>query len=306
MTAAFRARPRVASKTDARGIQASYSYDSLNRVTQIVYPDETVAFVYDSCSNGLGRLCSITDRSGTTTFAYDLWGRVSSKAQTVATVTHSMGYTYNASGQLVTVTTPSGRQVVYGYSNNRPVSVTVDGVNVLNSVFYEPFGPNGGWKWGNSTPSVPNTHTRVFDLDFRMTRVTSDLPVSGTQPYFDRQIGWDNHTRVASITDLANSALSASYGYDALDRLTSIAQGANAWGYSYNGTGDRLTATVNAATTNYTYATGTHRLQSLSGAQTKGYIFDAAGNTTLDGTTAWVYGGNNRPLSAGTGSFDPR
>jgi RHS repeat-associated protein len=178
------------------------------------------------------------------------------------------------------------------------VSVTVDGITVLDSVVYEPFGPNGGWKWGNSTVSIPNTHTRVFDKDFRLTRVTSDLPASGSQPYFDKQVGWDIQSRVASITDLANSALSATYGFDALDRLTSASQGSNTWSYSYNGTGDRLTSTVNSATTNYGYASGTHRLQSLSGAQSKSYSVDAAGNMTSDGTNTWVYGGNNRPTTA--------
>src|SRR5258706_4187627 len=173
-------------------------------------------------------------------------------------------------------------------------------MNVLSSVFYEPFGPNGGWKGGNSTQSVPNPHTRVCDKDFRLTRVTSDLPTSGTQPYFDRQVGWDNQSRVASITDLANSALSATYGYDALDRLTSTTQGSSTWGYTFNGIGDRLTSNVGAASTTYGYYSGTHRLQSLSGAQTKIYTFDAAGNTTSDGLTVWVYGGNNRALSAGT------
>jgi len=148
-----------------------------------------VTFAYDSCTNGIGRLCSITDNTGTTNFLYDLWGRVTSKSQIVGSLTQTMSYAYNSAGQLATVTTPSGRQIVYAYSNNQPVSVTVDGTTVLDSVFYEPFGPNGGWRWGNSTVSVPNTHTRVFDLDFRLKRVTSDLPASGSQPYFDKEIG---------------------------------------------------------------------------------------------------------------------
>ena len=299
-TFTFDPASNLASKTDARSVSATFTYDELNRVTQITYPDETVNYSYDSCTNGVGRLCSITDRTGTTNYAFDLWGRVTSKSQTVASLTQTIGYAYNSSGQLTTITTPSGRQVVYAYSNNRPVSIAVDSVNVLDSVSYEPFGPNGGWKWGNSTPSVPNTHTRIFDLDFRTTRVTSDLPASGSQPYFDRQVGWDNQSRVASITDVANSALTSAFGYDALDRLTSASQGSNSWGYSYNGIGDRLTTTVNASTTNYAYATGTHRLQTLSGAQSKSFSHDGAGNTTSDGGTTWTYAGNNRPLTAGS------
>ena len=193
--------------------------------------------------------------------------------------------------------------MVYTYANGRPVSVAVNGVNVLTGVVYEPFGPNGGWAWGNSSGGTPNTHTRVHDKDYRTTRVTSDLPVSGSQPYFDKQFTWDPMSRIGSIQDLANSALDASYGYDALDRVTSAAQGSASWGYTYNGIGDRLTSTVGAASTTYGYFSGTHRLQSLSGAQSKSYSFDAAGNTTSDGTTTWVYGDNNRPISAGSTAF---
>jgi RHS repeat-associated protein len=293
----------LATKTDARSITVTYSYDAVNRLTQIVYPDETVTYTWDSCTNGVGRLCSIADGAGTTSYSFDVKGRVTAKSQVVASLTQTMGYAYNSAGQLTTITTPSGRSVVYTYANNRPVSVTVDGTTVLDTVFYEPFGPTGGWRWGNSTTPTPNLHTRLFDKDFRVTRVTSDLPVSGTQPYFDRQFGWDHASRITSITDLANSALSATYGFDALDRLTSTSQGSSSWGYAYSGVGDRTTSTVGASTTTYGYFTGTHRLQSLSGAQAKSYSYDAAGNMTSDGTTTWTFGGNNRPTSAGTTTF---
>ena len=290
------------TKTDARGVLATYSHDALNRVTQIVYPDQTVMYTWDTCTNAKGRLCSISDRSGTTSYTLDLWGRVTGKSQTVATLTQSMGYAFNSAGQLSTITTPSGRAVVYTYANGRPVSVAVNGVNVLTGVVYEPFGPNGGWTWGNSTGGTPNTHTRVHDKDYRATRVTSDLPVSGVQPYFDKQFTWDQMSRIGAIADLANSSLNASYGFDALDRVTSATQGSASWGYTYNGIGDRLTATVGAASTTYGYFSGTHRLQSLSGAQTKSYSLDAAGNMTGDGMT-WIYGGDNRPTSAGSTAF---
>lgn len=179
----------------------------------------------------------------------------------------------------------------------------VNGVSLLKSVIYEPFGPNGGWTWGNSTIGTPNTHTRIHDLDYRTARVTSDLPQSGSQAYFDKQFTWDVNSRITSIEDLANSALDAIYGYDSLDRMTSASQGAAAWGYTYNGTGDRLSATAGAASTTYGYFTGTHRLQSLSGAQSKTYTYDAAGNMTSDGTTIWAYGGSNRPTQAGSTNF---
>lgn len=302
-TFTFDAASNVETKLDARGVLATFTNDALNRVTQIAYPDETVTYTWDSCTNGVGRLCSLTDKTGTTSWTYDLWGRVTGKTQVVSSVSQSVGYTFNAAGQLSTVTLPSGRVLTYGYTNNRPSSISVDGTTILDTVVYEPFGPNGGWRWGNSTVSAPNTHIKLFDLDFRPTRITSDLPATGSQPYFDRQVSWDIQSRVQGITDFASGSLSGSYGYDALDRLTSATQGSSSWGYTYNGIGDRLTSTVGSATTNYGYFGGTHRLQSLSGAQSKSFGFDSAGNTTADGSNTWTYGGNNRPTAAGTATF---
>ena len=115
----------VITKLDARGVLATYSYDALNRVKQITFPDETVVYTYDSCANGVGRLCTVTDASGSTSYSYDVKGRVTAKAEVVGTVTLTTGYAYNAVGQLATVTTPGGRSVTYGYANNRPVSVSV-------------------------------------------------------------------------------------------------------------------------------------------------------------------------------------
>ena len=60
---------------------------------------------------------------------------------------------------------------------------------------------------------------------------------------------------------------------------------------------------MGAASTTYAYTGGTHRLASLSGAQSRAYAYDAAGNMTSDGTTTWVYGGSNRPTSAGGTTF---
>jgi RHS repeat-associated protein len=295
-TFTYDAASNVKTKLDARGMQATYQYDALNRVILVTYPDQSVTYTYDSCTNGTGRLCTITDRAGITSYAYDLWGRVTSKTQTVGTLVQSVAYSYNASGQLSTITLPSAAVVQYGYSNNRPVFVTVNGTTVLDTVAYEPFGPNGGWRWGNSTSSVPNFHVRLVDKDFRVTSVTSDLPAGTSAAHaFDREFGWDAASRILSITDIADSTLNATYGYDSLDRLASATQGSNAWTYAYDGDGNRKTSTVNSAQTTYSYFPATGRLQALTGARAKTYAYDTAGNMATDGSSTWTYAGDNRP-----------
>jgi YD repeat-containing protein len=301
-TYTYDAASNLASKTDARAVLAAYAYDGMNRVTTITYPDETVTYAYDTCTNGLGRLCSITDKTGTTSYAYNVKGRVTSKSQVVGTVTQTVQYGYNAAGQLSSITLPSGRQFTYGYSNNRVFSIAMTAAGttttILDGVFYEPFGPNGGWRWGNSTT---NFHLRVYDKDFRPTGITSEVPLSNGHFFFDKQLTWDAQGRVTGIADLANSGLNATYGYDALDRVTSANQGASSsWGYVYDGVGNRTSTTVNGgSSTTYTAVPASNRLASLSGAQSKAYQYDAAGNMTSDGSTTWVFGGNNRATQAG-------
>ena len=71
----------VKTLTDARAITVTYTYDALNRMTQATYPDATlnVTYTHDAgtgCTHGTGRLCQVTDQSGTTNYAYDAYGNV--------------------------------------------------------------------------------------------------------------------------------------------------------------------------------------------------------------------------------------
>src|SRR5258706_117941 len=214
----------LATKTDARNVTATYAYDDLNRVATISYPAyqsdpaETVTYTYDSCSNGIGRLCSLSDKTGSTSWSYDLRGRILSKAQTIAGLTQTLSYHYNAIGQMDTMTLPSGRIVSYSYLNNRVTGMTVNGIPVVKNADYEPFGPVGQWAWGNDTTGAPNKHIRSFDLDGRNTKIESGNTIDPAL------IVYDAASRITALQKLtANTvdpAKSNSYGYDNLDRLT--------------------------------------------------------------------------------------
>ena len=76
----------------------------------------SVALEYDNTATGgafaRGRLTRITDPSGSTTYAYDAWGRVLRKTQTVGSDasarSFAVGYQY-AAGRMTGITYPSGR-----------------------------------------------------------------------------------------------------------------------------------------------------------------------------------------------------
>ena len=76
----------LATATDARGAVSTYTYDALNRVASVAYSlsgstDQTVAFTYDSGTNGRGHLTGASDANHSLSWTYDALGRVTGKSQ---------------------------------------------------------------------------------------------------------------------------------------------------------------------------------------------------------------------------------
>ena len=279
-----------ATRTDARGIVATTSYDALNRPITIAYPDQTIAFIYDDCSQryGVGKLCSVSDASGSTSYTYDSAGRVSSKTQTVINgPTLTTLYGWNPAGQLLSLTTPAGNVVGYEYTDGRPTSIKVNHVTLLSGVQYEPFGPNGGWQWGNSDDSF-----RIFDNDYRLTQWQG--PVT-------KSVAWDAANRITAITATETPPTTQTYGYDAVNRLLTAAVPAGTFAWTFDPVGNRLTQVESGATTSYSYVPGSQKLGSTSGAQVASFAYTPDGSTEAVagfGAATFTYDGVGRMASA--------
>ncbi len=307
----YDAAGNMLTKTDARDKVAKYVYDNINRVTQIKYypttananantsADETVAYTYDSCTNGKGRLCTLSDKSGTTTYSYDLLGRITAKSQNVSSLTQAHSYRYNAAGQMDQLTTASGQVIGYGYSNNRVTSISVNGVALLGSITYDPFGPAVAWLWPSATTPALKTY-RDYDLDGRMIRWELKNGVS----YIQRDVVWDNASRVTQLKDLLTPATGTGitnpqvFGYDALDRLTTTKFGTAttpSQTLSYDAIGNRTSATINGIIATYNLPTNSHKLIStVGGTNPRAFTYDAMGNLTSDGKYTYTYWNNGR------------
>jgi RHS repeat-associated protein len=274
----------LATSTDARGAVSTYSYDALNRVTQVGYSqggttDQTISFTYDTGTNGQGHLTGASDANHSIGWTYDALGRVTNKTQTVGTVMHSVGYGY-ASGDLTSLTTPSGQVVSYGYNGDHQVtSVAVNGTTVLNGATYEPLGPVSGWTWGNGT-----TTTRTYDTDGKISRIVS----AGTKVYT-----YDNAFRITGITDTSAGSANWTYGYDALDRITSGTSPSITRGWTYDANGNRLTE-GGTAPSSYSISPTSNQISSISGALARTYGYDAAGNTISYATVTATYNNAGR------------
>jgi RHS repeat-associated protein len=279
------------TSTDARGAGSTSTYDALNRPTVVAYAlngvtDQTISYTYDVGGGyGKGRLTGASDANHSLAYTYDALGRVVSKTQTMGTIALTVGYTY-ANGDLTTVTTPSGKAITYGFnSDHQVVSVTVGSITVLSNATYEPFGSVNGWTWGNGTTTV-----RAYNTDGNVSTISS----AASKTY-----GYDNATRISGITDNGNSALSWTYGYDALDHVSSASTSSQSITFTYDANGNRLTQGGTLSAT-FTPATTSNQLNSVSGGLTRTYSYTASGNTAGYAGIGFTYNARERVISATT------
>ena len=280
------------TRTDARGVVQTTTYDALNRpITQSystvagIPPTGAITWIYDTGTNGIGRLTSMSDESGSASYQYDTHGRLTSKIQTVMfgsrSFTQELSYQYNANGQLTSMTYPSGTQIAYTYgTDGRPTELHVNGTVLMQAIVYRPFGEPESWTWGNSQP-----HSRSFDLDGRLTQ----HPL-GTDT---QTLTYDAASRITGTTH-TNPANNRNYVYDALNRLTNQSDSASyrVWGYDANG--NRTSEQSGATTYPYTIDANSNRLFNMAGPLAKTYAYDAAGNIIHDGQIQFTWNAAGR------------
>ncbi len=288
----------LATRTDARGVLATYGYDANQRLRSIAYPvfngqpAETLGFDYDDVTDGnagKGRLTGINDGSGSTTFRYDLHGRVTAKAQTVGNGTpRTFATSYFANGQVEGHVLPSGAVVRYTYrADGRMLTMRVNGVDIVRAIDYHAFGEAESWDYGSS-----DHYQRTVDLDGRVEKHTAGSSI--------RTLHYDPASRIDSQTDSAGGPNQWAYGYDDLDRLET-ASNAGTQGpianlslvWDYDPTGNRTQETRGAnPPLPFAIALDSNRLDSVN-ALARAY--DNAGNTLNDGAgLTSVYNARNR------------
>ncbi len=257
----------------AVGTVADYTYDALNRVIAINYlldTSENATYTYDSCTNGAGRVCSVTDASGTTAYAYDLLGRVTTVTETRGALTFTTGYAYDLAGVLTGVTLPSGRTVTYALNGNAEVTgvtapVAGTPVSLAGSIGYLPFGPATSITYGNAL-----AFTAAYDQNYWPT----SRAVGGI---FSNAYTTDDNGNITGIG-------STDYGYDALNRLEEEDNGTPA-AYTYDAVSNRLTK-ASGTTTTTTVPAGSNKISAVGA---NAYTYDAVGNITNDGTREYVW-----------------
>jgi RHS repeat-associated protein len=289
----FDAAGNLKTSTDARGKITTFFYDGINRVNRVKYGDNTnTYYYYDEGVNGIGRLTRMVDPgSVTTVWTYTPQGRVATRTQTVGSGTsartHTLGYTYNpTTGQLASLTYPSGRIVtyVYGAGSKDIESVHLDGMPVASGIVWHPLGDVKQMTLGNG-----QAWATTLDQDGRLTSYT----LGG----FVHTVVWDAANRIVAINHGSNPSLNQTFGYDNLDRITGFASTGRNQSFNYDLTGN-LTARfddVGGTPSNYTYTIDptSNRMTAIA-SMGIGFTIDAVGNRTNDGRIGYLYNARGR------------
>ena len=284
--------------TDTTG-KYTYYYDSIGRVTRMVYPDGgNLKPVYDKDNRLTAVHTNLGGTQRTTGYTYLLDGRLSQTAlPTGKTVTYSYdplarlsgsgidgvlssSYTYESPGEgkttpLVSSVTTNGKETEYTYDAfGNILTITEDGV-LQHSYTYDARNQLVGETSGT------DSYVYSYDAGGNLVSVQKNGEVIKSYTYGD-----------ASWKDLLTAFNGQSITYDAIGnplsyrgmtlsweggrRLASVSKEGLSASYVYNAGGIRTQKTVNGVTTNY-YLDGNSILRQVTGNDVLEFFYDANG-----------------------------
>ncbi|MBP0018314.1 MAG: putative Ig domain-containing protein [Cyanobacteria bacterium SBLK] len=265
----------ITEMTDFNGDTVVYQYDKQNRLISKTRSGETEPFVEYTYTD-TGRLQSIQDDRGTTTYQYDERGFLESRTDPD---TSTISYTYNNVGQVETITTPAGT-VTYKYDHLGRLEGVIEGTETTTYEYD---------RSGNLEKTIyPNNvvETRTYDDLNRLTEiVTQDENETILSSY---QYTLDTIGNRTAIEELGGRKVQ--WTYDDLDRLTKEEitdpiDGDRTIDYTYDKVGNRLsrkvTSTEGVVLTTYDYDDNDRLKSETKDGVTTRYTYDNNGNIIL-------------------------
>jgi RHS repeat-associated protein len=295
------------------------TFDQLNRVTGKSYSDGTpaVSWTFDA----QGRVASMTDSAGVTTYGYDGADRVNQIVRGTDTWTYTYDPAGNVTGRMVpggansaatfddagqlsaladtTGSTsfgydPAGNMTTTGFPNGVTQARTYDRASRLAVIATTgPAGPIGGYAYvrdANGNPTSVDVSGPTGVIVAESMRNTYDNADRLTKTCFTtttcataNQTTWTYNAVGSRITEKVGSAAVSTYTYDIADQLTAIS-GPGAGTFTYNPNGDQLTAGADV----FTYNTARQTTSATVGGVTTQYAYDGNGNRTTTTTSGQV------------------
>jgi RHS repeat-associated protein len=120
----YDSRSNLASTTDPKGQIVIYTYDQLSRPLTENYQGQAgveVSYEYDSCTEGVGRLCKSVTSAATSTFTYGHTGLPASETKNIQGITYTTGYEYDRLGNKTLIVYPDSSEVRYTYNKGNKI-----------------------------------------------------------------------------------------------------------------------------------------------------------------------------------------
>jgi RHS repeat-associated protein len=277
MSYTYDAVGNVKHRTDYNGALTVYDYDALNRLKTTSYPDATtIALTYDK----LSRMQTATNENGTINLDYNKMNHIVRATDVFGQVIEC---SYDDNGNRTKLNLNSTLLATYKYDAvNRPTKI-LDAASAAFTFDYDVIDRLTQKK----APKGVKTTYQYDNLD-RLTRL---LDAKGPATIADRQY---QYNAASQITQIAEPANTKSFGYDAVDRLTSALYTnplQPAENYAYDAVGNRNSSQLSAS---YNY----QPFNRLTNTSTAIYNYDSNGNliskTDSNGSTQYTWDFENR------------
>lgn len=308
----------LTEQVDPKSQTVNFTYDDLNRILTENYTGQAgteVSYGYDSCIDGIGRLCSATTTDTVSNYTYNPLGLPKTESKTISDKTFTTSYDYDRQGNTISIISPDSSKTEYIFNiAGLPESVyltsgtTTPVTSRIANFDYSPLGqPTTVISGSGATTTNTYDSAHLYRLSNKKT-----LSALGTVLQ-DLTYSYDAVGNITSINDASqtNTKKSVGYGYDDLYRLTSVTAtstmsgGDYAQTFTYDLLGN-ITDKTSGAVTFYAYA-GTNYANPDAptgignGLATTTLAYDQNGNLLTFGTTTYAYDYRNRLTSAGNG-----
>ena len=285
------------------------TWDARNRLLTLAFPDGKGNQSWTYTPDGLPATVSTNNASGGATVGNSyLYNRRRLPTQETwvadASNTESLGIGYNANGHLTSHVYPAGLTVTYTVNAlGQPTQVSaqdVATVAVANGIGYFPNGAVKGFTYGNGM--VHTATQNVRGLPLRSTDCATTGTCASANRRLDLEYAYDRNGNVAGIADHSTlGKQTRAMTYDARDRLTQATStmfGTASYGYDAL---DNLT-TVNVGgpqARNQVYCYSSNRLATVRTGSCGGSIvhslgYDVQGNLATKGTQRFNFDYGNR------------
>ena len=318
-------KTQISSNEAAASQSTTFTYDLLGRMLKEIGPDFSSQWIYDTATNGIGKLrygCNASPCNGVTAYeqlpSYNTLGQTTQEKLKYLNVDYIYNLAYNSDGRLATERYPSGFIAKYVYNTYGYLSQIQD--NATHVVYWQADTRDAELHLLQATAANSVVTNQNFNADTGTLAAICATPDAGTcdGATANFSYSWDTIGRLTARSDTFEG-YTENFCYDNLNRLTHYAIGTSCTsagsGYTaktvaYDALGD-ITSKSDVGTYSYP-ASGASSVQphavssitgTVNGVVNPTFTYDANGNMTAGDGRSVTWTSFNMPLTVTEGTI---